>query len=466
MLRFLRRQAVRWLLLLGFCESLLLAGSLSLAMYLRYFNAPDELAEFSRHLLERSLLFALVIMLGMAALGQYQTHMRSSWFGLLARQVVAFALGGVGLIVAYYVVPQAYVGRGVMGIALLLGLVLIMAFRSVFMRLVEIEALKRQVLILGAGQRAAQIHNRMRRRSDRRGFRIVGYVPCPNEITVVPADQLLNLNVPLPSLVLRRQVDEIVVGVDDRRGSLPMDDLLECRQLGVTITELTTFCERESGRVQLSLLDPSWLVFSGGFNATPLRRLSKRCFDLAAAVVLMVLTWPLMLAMVLAIRMESGAGQPILYRQERVGERGKTFWLLKFRSMRTDAELDGIARWASKHDDRVTRVGRIARKLRFDELPQLWNVLKGEMSIVGPRPERPQFVADLEPKIRYYSLRHCLKPGLAGWAQLSYPYGASEEDAAEKLKYDLFYVKNHNLMLDLLILVQTVEVVLFGRGAR
>jgi sugar transferase (PEP-CTERM system associated) len=466
MLRFLRRQAVRWLLLLGFCESLLLAGSLCLAMYLRYFNAPDELAEFSRHLLERSLLFALVIMLGMAALGQYQAHMRSSWFGLLARQVVAFALGGVGLIVAYYVVPQAYVGRGVMGIALLLGLVLIMAFRSVFMRVVEIEALKRQVLILGAGQRAAQIHNRMRRRSDRRGFSIVGYVPCPNEITVVPADQLLSLSVPLQSLVQRRQVDEIVVGVDDRRGSLPMDDLLECRQSGVTITELTTFCERESGRVQLSLLDPSWLVFSGGFNATPLRRLSKRCFDLAAALVLMVLTWPLMLMMVFAIRLESGRGQPILYRQERVGERGKTFWLLKFRSMRTDAELDGVARWASKHDDRVTRVGRIARKLRFDELPQLWNVLKGEMSIVGPRPERPQFVADLEPKIRYYNLRHCLKPGLAGWAQLSYPYGASEEDAAEKLKYDLFYVKNHNLMLDLLILVQTVEVVLFGRGAR
>jgi sugar transferase (PEP-CTERM system associated) len=466
MLRFLRRQAVRWLLLLGFCELLLLAASLSLAMYLRYFNAPDELAEFSRHLLERSLLFAFVIMLGMAALGQYQTHMRSSWFGLLARQLVAFALGGVGLIVAYYVVPQAYVGRGVMGIALLLGLILVMAFRSVFMRLVEIEALKRQVLILGAGQRAAQIHNRMRRRSDRRGFCIVGYVPCPNETVVIPDSQLLRMNISLPSLVQRRQVDEIVVGVDDRRGSLPMDDLLECRQAGITITDLTTFCERESGRVQLSLLDPSWLVFSGGFNATPLRRLSKRCFDLAAATVLMLLTWPLMLLMVLAIRLESGAGQPILYRQERVGERGRTFWLLKFRSMRTDAELDGVARWASKHDDRVTRVGRIARKLRFDELPQLWNVLKGQMSIVGPRPERPQFVADLEPKIRYYNLRHCLKPGLAGWAQLSYPYGASEEDAAEKLKYDLFYVKNHNLMLDLLILVQTVEVVLFGRGAR
>jgi exopolysaccharide biosynthesis polyprenyl glycosylphosphotransferase len=218
--------------------------------------------------------------------------------------------------------------------------------------------------------------------------------------------------------------------------------------------------------VQLSLTDPSWLVFSGGFDATPLRQLSKRCSDLFIATVVLALTWPLMLLTALAIRLESGPGQPILYRQERVGARGKTFKLIKFRSMRTDAELDGIARWANKDDDRVTRVGRFTRKVRLDELPQLWNVLKGEMSFIGPRPERPQFVVDLGKKIRYYELRHCLKPGLAGWAQLRYPYGASEADAVEKLKYDLYYVKNHNLMFDLLILIQTVEVVLFGRGAR
>jgi lipopolysaccharide/colanic/teichoic acid biosynthesis glycosyltransferase len=168
----------------------------------------------------------------------------------------------------------------------------------------------------------------------------------------------------------------------------------------------------------------------------------------------------------LAIRIESGAGQPILYRQERVGERGRVFALTKFRSMRTDAELDGVARWATRNDDRVTRVGRFIRKARLDELPQLVNVLRGDMSLVGPRPERPQFVADFGHRIRYYNLRHCVKPGLAGWAQLRYPYGASEEDAYEKLKYDLFYVKNHNLLFDLLILIQTVEIVLFGRGAR
>jgi sugar transferase (PEP-CTERM system associated) len=322
------------------------------------------------------------------------------------------------------------------------------------------------VLILGAGTRASQIHNQMRRRTDRRGFCVVGYVPHPNETLAVPEDHLIRTSLPLRALVQREQIDEVVVGVDDRRGHMPMDDLLECRQMGVTITDLTSFFERESGRLQLTFLDPSWLVFSGGFNGTPLRQLSKRCFDLVAASALLLLCWPLMLLEALAITLESGWGQPILYRQERVGAHGASFQLLKFRSMRTDAERDGVARWASKNDDRVTRVGRISRKLRIDELPQLWNVLKGDMSIVGPRPERPQFVADLAGQIRYYSLRHCMKPGLAGWAQLSYPYGATVEEAAEKLKYDLFYVKNHNLLLDLLILIQTVEVVLFGRGAR
>ncbi|WP_201313970.1 TIGR03013 family XrtA/PEP-CTERM system glycosyltransferase [Dyella sp. EPa41] len=466
MLRFLRRQSVRWLMLLGLCELLLLAMSLATATYLRYGHNADELAEFTVHLPERALVFAAAIVFGMVALGQYQSHMRMTRFGLMARQAVAFVLGGVLLVIGYYVLPQAYVGRGVLAIALTLGFIFVLGIRIVFLQLVEVEALKRRVLILGAGTRASQIHNQMRRRTDRRGFCVVGYVPHARETVAVPEEQLIRTSLSLCEIVARDQIDEVVVGVDDRRGHLPMDDLLECRQMGITITDLTSFFERESGRLQLSFLDPSWLVFSGGFNGTPLRQLSKRCFDLVAASLLLLLCWPLMLVEVLAIRIESGAGQPILYRQERVGAHGSTFKLLKFRSMRTDAERDGIARWASKNDDRVTRVGRISRKLRIDELPQLWNVLKGDMSIVGPRPERPQFVADLDTKIRYYNLRHCLKPGLAGWAQLSYPYGATVEEAAEKLKYDLFYVKNHNLLLDLLILIQTVEVVLFGRGAR
>ncbi|HEU4857797.1 MAG TPA: exopolysaccharide biosynthesis polyprenyl glycosylphosphotransferase, partial [Rhodanobacteraceae bacterium] len=202
------------------------------------------------------------------------------------------------------------------------------------------------------------------------------------------------------------------------------------------------------------------------FNISPLRRRVKRGFDVAIASLVSLLAWPFMLLTALAIRLDSGRGRPVLYRQERVGENGRTFALIKFRSMRTDAERDGVARWASKQDDRVTRVGRFIRKVRLDELPQLWNVLRGDMSIIGPRPERPQFVDDFNARIRYYSLRHCVKPGLTGWAQLRYPYGSSFEDAQEKLKFDLFYVKNHNFIFDLAILVQTVEVVLFGRGAR
>jgi sugar transferase (PEP-CTERM system associated) len=466
MFRFSRPKTVHRIALLGFGELLVLAGSLNLATRLRYFRYPEELAQFSYRMPERSFIFAIAILLSMAALGLYDTHMRTNWFGVLAHQVVAFIVGAVFLSVGYYVLPQAYVGRGVMTIALLLGFVGVTAFRTVFLRLCDIKALKRRVLILGAGERASQFHFRMRRRSDRRNFCLVGYVPRPNEIVAVPFDLLIHGDQSLQAVVQVEQVDEIVVGVDDRRGSLPMDDLLECKQLGVPVTDLATFFERESGRVQLGLVDPSWLVFSAGFHATPLRRVSKRCFDLAVAVVIIALSWPLMLAVWLAIRLESGPGQPILYRQERVGEHGQTFWMMKFRSMRTDAERDGVARWASKQDDRVTRVGRITRKLRLDELPQLWNVLSGDMSIVGPRPERPQFVTELATKIRYYNVRHSLKPGLTGWAQLLYPYGASELEAAEKLKYDLFYVKNHNLVLDLLILIQTLEVVLFGRGAR
>ena len=466
MIRLFRQPILRWITLLAACELGLLALSLQGATLIRFAPAPEELTAPPSLLAVRAFTFAMAIFIGMAALGEYRANLRMSWRGQLARHAIAFAFSGLGLVVIYYILPQIYVGRGVFAIALLIGFLATAAFRGLFMRVVELDALKRRVIVLGAGERAAQIHNRMRRRSDRRGFCLVGYVPATNEQPRVPGDLLIARDSSLAELARIHRLDEIVVGVDDRRGSLPMDDLLACRQLGVQITDLTTFVEREAGRVQLTMLDPSWLVFSGGFNASPLAIFVKRAFDIAASLTIALLCWPIMLGVVLAIRLESGAGQPILYRQERVGAQGRVFWLYKFRSMRTDAELDGVARWARANDDRITRTGRICRKLRFDELPQLWNVIRGDMSIVGPRPERPQFVTDLESKIRYYGLRHSIKPGLAGWAQLCYSYGASEEDAAEKLKYDLFYVKNHSFFLDLVILIETVEVVIFGRGAR
>jgi sugar transferase (PEP-CTERM system associated) len=243
-----------------------------------------------------------------------------------------------------------------------------------------------------------------------------------------------------------------------------MEQMLTCAQRGVIVTHLSTFFEREAGVVKLEIADPSWLVFSGGFDHSVPRRMSKRFFDLAAALTLLLIAWPFMLLVAIAIGLESG--RPIFYRQTRVGEGSHHFELIKFRSMRTDAESDGVARWAQAGDDRTTRVGRFIRLTRLDELPQLFNIVKGEMSFVGPRPERPQFVDMLDQEIRYYSVRHSVKPGLTGWAQLRYPYGASVSDAEEKLKFDLFYVKNHGLVFDLMILLQTVEVVVFQRGSR
>ena len=466
MYRLFRQRALRWQLLLALVEFALLAGCVYAAVVLRYWGDIGTQASFGSALGWRAPLVAAVLIVAMAALGLYQVHLRAGWLGRISRQGVAFMLGWVALTVLYYAVPDAYIGRGVLGIALGLGYLTVALWREVFLGFVDADLFKRRVVMLGAGERAAEVVHKMRRKTDQRGFKILGYVPVGTDPVAVPAASLLHPVEPLCEWAGRLGVDEVVVGPDDRRGTLPVDALLECKQRGVSVTELAEFFEREAGKIKMDLTNPSWLVFSDGFNISPMRRAIKRMFDVATSSLVLLLTWPLMLATAFAIRLESGYGAPILYRQERVGENGKSFPVIKFRSMCTNAEGDGVARWATKNDCRVTRVGRLIRKTRLDELPQLWNVLRGDMSIIGPRPERPQFVDDFNSKIRYYSLRHCVKPGLTGWAQLRYPYGSSFEDAEEKLKFDLFYVKNHNFVFDLAILVQTVEVVLFGRGAR
>jgi sugar transferase (PEP-CTERM system associated) len=262
------------------------------------------------------------------------------------------------------------------------------------------------------------------------------------------------------------EIDEIVMAMDDRRQQFPLKDLLDCRLAGIEVIELASFLERETGKVYLDILIPSWMIFGAGFRRDVLRRYTEAAFDLAASFALLLIALPVMAITVLAIKIEEGISAPVLYGQPRVGYGGRVFRVLKFRSMRVDAEKDGRARWATANDDRVTRVGRFIRKVRIDELPQLFNVLAGRMSFVGPRPERPEFVKELNEKIPYYDVRHAVKPGITGWAQLCYPYGASEQDATEKLQYDLYYVKNHSLVFDILILLQTVEVILFGKGAR
>jgi sugar transferase (PEP-CTERM system associated) len=261
------------------------------------------------------------------------------------------------------------------------------------------------------------------------------------------------------------RANEIVVAVRERRGGvLPLRELLDCKLAGVTVNDLSSFFERMRGQVRLDSLRASWLIYGDGFRQGIGRTVVKRLFDVLAASVLLVVTAPVMLLAAIAIALESGF--PVIYRQERVGQGGRTFKVLKFRSMRLDAEADGKPRWASNSDDRITRVGHFIRKTRIDELPQIFNVLHGDMSFVGPRPERPYFVDQLTDQIPFYAARHSVKPGITGWAQVRYAYGASVDDAVQKLQYDLYYVKNHTLFLDVLVLLQTVRVVLTGDGAR
>jgi sugar transferase (PEP-CTERM system associated) len=324
--------------------------------------------------------------------------------------------------------------------------------------------LRPRVLIVGSGERAAMVGKSVVEGDA--GAELVGFYPVANERALaVPAQQLLSNQEPLPQLVQRLKVREMIVAPDERRGSsIPMDQLLACRTQGVRVLDLSNYFEKTQGQLRVDCINPSLLVFGAGFNQGRLRRGVKRLSDLVSAALLLLASAPVMLLTTLLIKLESPG--PVLYRQQRVGLNGRHFDVIKFRSMRTDAEKDGRPRWATSNDDRVTRVGRIIRRLRIDELPQIFNVLLGDMSIIGPRPERPFFVEQLARELPYYGLRHSIKPGVTGWAQVRYPYGATVEDSLQKLQYDLYYVKNHNLMLDLLVLAETVGVVLTGKGAR
>lgn len=453
--------AIRFLWLV---EMILIVMAVLAAARLRFIESPEGYAQFFSGSPLRIVLVAVVITTAMAAFGLYQVHVRHNRVEFAVRLLLAFCFGGIGLLVIYYLLPATYIGRSVLAVGLVMGFFSVALVRLVQVRLFGTRAFKRRVLVFGAGRNANLINRRMRRNADRHSFVVVGFVPVDDQPAEVPEEMQLPGGTGLPDLTESLHVDEIVVAPDERRGGLPMESMLACAQRGVVVSDLSTFFEREAGLVSLDVSDPSWLVFCGGFDHSMPRRLSKRFFDLLAASALLLVAWPFMLLVALAVWLESGG--PILYRQTRVGERGRSFEVMKFRSMRVDAEHDGVARWATREDDRTTKVGQFIRKSRLDELPQLFNVLRGDMSFVGPRPERPQFVEMLTREIRYYGVRHSVKPGLTGWAQLRYAYGASVQDAEEKLTFDLFYVKNQGLVFDLMILLQTVEVVLFRRGAR
>ena len=426
-----------------------------------------DLPEFERlegPLWPTALLFSLVMIVCLLAFGLYSARQRARVFGIAMRVLAAVIAGVAVTAIVCYIIPALRVGRGVMILASVGALAGVTLTRTIFSRVVHDDVFKRRVLVYGSGHGAAAIAQ-LRRRSDRRGFVLVGYVKANGEAHTMPA-AALDSSLGLFDLCARNDVDEVVVAMEDRRRDFPLRELLECRLAGVDVTELLSFLERETGRVRLDVLNPSWLIFGPGFRRDPLRLFSSRALDVTASLLILAVTLPVMLAMALAVVSEDGWRAPVFYRQARIGCGGRTFELLKFRSMRRDAETDGQARWAEKDDPRVTRVGAVMRKLRIDELPQILNVLRGHMSLVGPRPERPHFVTELAQKIPYYVERHCVKPGITGWAQLCHPYGSSEQDAIEKLQYDLYYIKNNSLLFDLSILVQTVEVVFTGKGAR
>ena len=326
-----------------------------------------------------------------------------------------------------------------------------------------VPALKRRILVLGTGSNALCVQvaaGKLHSTID-----VIGFYPVScGEQTAVPPGLITSAGKGLVQTALDFRIDEIVVAVGDRRGgALPLQDLLQCRVMGVRVHDLSSHFERTHGQIRLDALHAGWLIFGGGFDQGHVRTVMKRLFDIVFAGILLVLALPVMLIAAIAIALESGL--PIFYRQERMGKNGRSFKVIKFRSMRLDAEKDGKPKWATGNDDRVTKVGRFIRTYRIDELPQLVNVLAGEMSLVGPRPERPFFVEQLSRELPFYGLRHSVKPGLTGWAQVSFGYCASVQETAEKLQYDLFYVKNHSLSLDFVVLFRTVGVVLHGHGA-
>lgn len=413
----------------------------------------------------QALVFSGCILATMVGMGLFSRRMRDRMAGIVLRITLSVGVGAIlaGALLAPW--ENHRIGLTSLAASAGVALILLMVTHACAAAVMDRDVFKRRVLALGTGANAAHIL-RLRRRADQRGFKVVGFLPLKSEARTVPDERLLLSNMSLREIASTQEIDEIVVAMDDRRRQFPLTELLECRLAGIQVTELSTFLERETGKIHLDILTPSWMIFGSGFRHDVLRRWSERSFDLVASLGLLVVTWPVMVLAALAIKLEDGLQAPVLYRQVRVGYAGRAFEVFKFRSMQVDAEKDGKARWAEADDPRVTRVGAFIRKVRIDELPQLLNVLRGRMSFVGPRPERPEFVADLAKTIPYYHERHTVKPGITGWAQLCYPYGASETDALEKLQYDLYYVKNHGLFFDILILLQTLEVILFGRGAR
>lgn len=447
-------------------ELFLFAGALLFTVYLNnVLNIIDDITTPANILWIYAVVFALVIQLSSLALGLYDSRLRESFRGVARRVLVSIAIGFFIITLSNPFYGDNALPIDILVMASLMSLFLGCSFRYITLKLDFFGFNKRNILVLGAGERASIIEKRMRRDVDRQGFYVHGFIVMGGDLEAgVVNENRIEFEGLLVNYVLENDIDEIVVASDERRNNLPVDELFACKIRGVEITEILDFIERETGQIAVNLIYPSWVIYSNGFlSSNHLRNTLDWIFNASMAFCLFFITWPVMLITTILIKLDEGFKAPVFYFQERVGLDGEAFNIIKFRSMRIDAEKNG-AQMASLNDDRTTKIGRFIRKYRVDELPQIYNVIHGDMGFVGPRPERPEFVQQLIKNIPYYNERHNVKPGLTGWAQLKYPYGSTEKDSLEKLKYDLYYIKHRSFLLDLLILIRTVEIVLFGKG--
>jgi sugar transferase (PEP-CTERM system associated) len=462
MIRLFKHYVPNTVLLLGLLDVILLVTAGELGWQLRAHQVAIDVGPIGARVPQLAS-FTLVIETAMVALGVYGAEALQSLRHALVRLLVSIGLGVLGLSVLYFLLPPIGFWRSNLLYAAIAAFGLLLMMRVLLGKTLGSQAFKRRIVVLGAGPRAARLKQLAKVPGS--SFAVVGYVAMSDANRVIPEAIARDAIYNLADHVVLLNASEVVLALEERRNALPLKDLLRIKTTGVHVNEISTFLERETGRVDLDSVNPSWLIFSDGFSSGRMMSgLFKRLFDIVASLILLVVAFPLVIVTAVLIKLESRG--PALYRQQRVGLYGQAFNVLKLRSMRQDAEAPGEAVWAEKDDPRITRIGRIIRKIRIDELPQCWSVLKGEMSFVGPRPERPQFVDDLEQVLPYYAERHMVKPGITGWAQINYPYGASIDDSRQKLEYDLFYAKNYSPFLDLLILLQTARVILFPSGAR
>lgn len=418
----------------------------------------------NKSLLGTACIVAFLFSTSFSSVGMYRRMTLNQRHNLHVRISFGYLMSCLLLFIFHYLWPQKIVIHTISIEILVVAYLVVWAIHIQFYRMGNLDRFKRRILVVGCDNLAKQLHSKNSNYINS-SVTISGYAHFGDKTSPINNTIALTNKGDLITACKKLRVDEIVLALDDKRNVLPIEELLDLKLSGVSVIDLLTYYEREERLIYIDLLSPSWLLFSDGFTVGWFRRAGKRVFDISASLLILAASWWIMVLTTLAIVIESGLKTPILYRQTRVGQNNKLFNVIKFRSMKVDAEING-AQWARQNDDRTTRVGRFIRKYRIDELPQLFVVLKGEMSFVGPRPERPEFVEGFIETVPFYKERHRVKPGITGWAQICYPYGANEFDTRRKLEYDLYYTKNYSLFLDLTILVHTMEVILFGEGAR